>query len=215
MGLTKQGEADLAAIFKFERVEDFLAAIGAGDISPQNVALKLLGEQQPPAVAHAPTVEPHPDGQRRPTASGSIQVQGVGDLLTRIARCCNPVPGEPIVGYITRGTGITVHRADCANVAAEDERERLVPVEWGKTRITYPVTIRLEAWDRDGLLRDVAGVVAEEKVNMSTVSAISHADRTCTIRATLEITDIEKLGRILSKLEGIRGALSVARDTAP
>ncbi len=215
MGLTKQGEADLAAIFKFERVEDFLAAIDAGDISPQNVALKLLGEQQPPAVAHAPTVEPHPDGQRRPTASGSIQVQGVGDLLTRIARCCNPVPGEPIVGYITRGTGITVHRADCANVAAEDERERLVPVEWGKTRITYPVTIRLEAWDRDGLLRDVAGVVAEEKVNMSTVSAISHADRTCTIRATLEITDIEKLGRILSKLEGIRGALSVARDTAP
>jgi guanosine-3',5'-bis(diphosphate) 3'-pyrophosphohydrolase len=214
MGLTKQGEADLAAIFKFERVEDFLAAIGAGDISPQNVALKLLGEQPPPAVAHAPTVEPHPDGQRRPTASGSIQVQGVGDLLTRIARCCNPVPGEPIVGYITRGTGITVHRADCANVAAEDERERLVPVEWGKTRITYPVTIRLEAWDRDGLLRDVAGVVAEERVNMSTVSAISHADRTCTIRATLEITDIEKLGRILSKLEGIRGALSVARDTA-
>jgi GTP diphosphokinase / guanosine-3',5'-bis(diphosphate) 3'-diphosphatase len=211
MGLTKTDEADLAAVFKHDKVEDFLAAIGSGDISPQNVALKLLGEQQPLQVTQAPTVEPT---EPRPTSNGTIQVQGVGDLLTRIARCCNPVPGEQIVGYITRGMGITVHRADCANVASEDEKDRLVPVDWGKTKVTYPVTIRLEAWDRDGLLRDVAGIVAEEKINMSTVSAISHSDRTCTIRATLEITDIERLGRVLNKLEGIRGALSVARDTA-
>jgi GTP pyrophosphokinase len=143
-----------------------------------------------------------------------MQVQGVGDLLTRIARCCTPVPGEPIVGYITRGKGITVHRLDCQNMANEDERDRLVPVEWGKTQVTYPVKIRLECWDRDGLLRDVAAVVAEDKINMSSASAISHSDRTSTIRATLEITDIEKLGRILTKLEGIRGVLSCARDAS-
>jgi GTP pyrophosphokinase len=99
-------------------------------------------------------------------------------------------------------------------MANEDDRERLVPVEWGKTQVTYPVKIRLEAWDRDGLLRDVAAVVAEDKISMSSASAISHSDRTSTIRATLEITDIEKLGRILTKLEGLRGVLSVARDTA-
>jgi guanosine-3',5'-bis(diphosphate) 3'-pyrophosphohydrolase len=209
LGLSKTPPEELAALLKFDKVDDFLAALGSGDISPQNVALKVLGEQQPSAVAPAPIEQPQP----RPTnpATG-ISVRGVGDLLTRIARCCNPVPGEPIVGYITRGTGITVHRLDCPNIASEDERERLVPVEWGEATRLYPVKIRLEAWDRDGLLRDVAGIVAEDKINMSTVSAISHPDRTCTIRATLEITDVGKLGRILSKLEGIRGVFAVARD---
>jgi GTP diphosphokinase / guanosine-3',5'-bis(diphosphate) 3'-diphosphatase len=207
LGLSKTPPEELAALLKFDKVDDFLAALGSGDISPQNVALKVLGEQQPSAVA--PVEQPQP----RPTnpATG-ISVLGVGDLLTRIARCCNPVPGEAIVGYITRGTGITVHRSDCPNIASEDERERLVPVEWGEATRLYPVKIRLEAWDRDGLLRDVAGIVAEDKINMSTVSAISHPDRTCTIRATLEITDVGKLGRILTKLEGIRGIFAVARD---
>ncbi|HEY3109047.1 MAG TPA: bifunctional (p)ppGpp synthetase/guanosine-3',5'-bis(diphosphate) 3'-pyrophosphohydrolase, partial [Chloroflexota bacterium] len=182
LGLSKTPSEELAVLLKFEKVDDFLAALGSGDISPQNVALKLLGEQQPSAVGPATIEQPQP----RPTSPATgISVRGVGDLLTRIARCCNPVPGEPIVGYITRGTGITVHRSDCPNIASEDERERLVPVEWGEVTRLYPVKIRLEAWDRDGLLRDVAGVVAEDKINMSTVSAISHPDRTCTIRATL------------------------------
>lgn len=208
MGLTRTAPDELATIFKYDRVDDFLSALGCGEISPQNVSLKLLGDQQPSTVA----LPNPPDTPVRQTAPTGIQVNGVGDLLTRIARCCTPVPGEPIVGYITRGTGITVHRANCPNILAEDEPERLVPVEWGRTQVTYPVKINLEAWDRDGLLRDVATVVAEDKINMSTVSAISHSDRTCLIRATLEITDIEKLGRILSKLEGIRGVLGVARE---
>jgi len=207
LGLTKTPQEELAALLKFDKVDDFLAALGSGDISLQNVALKLLGEQQPPA--NPAPIEQLPRPTSAPTG---ISVLGVGDLLTRIARCCNPVPGESIVGYITRGTGITVHRTDCGNIAAEDERDRLVPVEWGEVRRTYPVKIRLEAWDRDGLLRDVAGIVAEDKISMSSVLSTSHSDRTCTIRATLEITDIEKLGRILTKLEGIRGVLGVSRD---
>ena len=215
VGLSRTAPEEVAALFKFETLDEFLIAVGCGEISPQSVAMKLLGEQQPAAVA-TPVTEPRPDGARpQPsTAATGVQVRGVGDLLTRIARCCNPVPGEPIVGYITRGKGITVHRADCTNMANEDERDRLVPVEWGKTQVTYPVKIRLEAWDRDGLLRDVAAVVAEDKISMSSASAISHPDRTSTIRATLEITDVEKLGRILTKLEGLRGILSVTRDTA-
>jgi guanosine-3',5'-bis(diphosphate) 3'-pyrophosphohydrolase len=210
LGLTRTPIDEVVDLFKFETADEFLIALGCGEISPQNVAVKLLGEQQPPA---APAAEPQAP---RPSTTNAIgmQVQGVGDLLTRIARCCTPVPGEPIVGYITRGKGITVHRLDCQNMANEDERDRLVPVEWGKTTVTYPVKIRLECWDRDGLLRDVAAVVAEDKINMSSASAISHSDRTSTIRATLEITDIEKLGRILTKLEGIRGVLSVARDAS-
>ncbi|HEY3079737.1 MAG TPA: bifunctional (p)ppGpp synthetase/guanosine-3',5'-bis(diphosphate) 3'-pyrophosphohydrolase [Chloroflexota bacterium] len=214
LGLSRTSAEAVAEHFKYESLDEFLIAVGCGEIGPQNLAVKLLGEQ--PSSVATPVTEPHPEGTRpQPSkAATGVQVHGVGDLLTRIARCCTPVPGEAIVGYITRGKGITVHRADCTNMANEDDRERLVPVEWGKTQVTYPVKIRLDAWDRDGLLRDVAAVVAEDKISMSSASAISHSDRTSTIRATLEITDIEKLGRILSKLEGLRGVLSVARDTA-
>ena len=209
MGLSRTAPEELATLFKYERVDEFLQALGCGEISPQNVSLKLLGEQQPiPVPAIAPAIE----SKQFPNTPTGVQVQGVGDLLTRLARCCSPVPGDLIIGYITRGTGITVHRVDCSNIAAEDERERLVPVEWGKTRLAYPANVRVEAWDRDGLLRDVATIVAEDKINMSSVSAISHPDNTCTIRATLEITDTQKLGRILSKLEGLRGVLGVERD---
>ncbi len=209
MGLSRTPPEELSILFKYDRVDEFLQALGCGEISPQNVSLKLLGETQPvPTPAIAPAIE----SKQIPNTPTGVQVQGVGDLLTRLARCCSPVPGDSIIGYITRGTGITVHRVDCPNIIAEDERERLVPVEWGKTRLAYPANVRVEAWDRDGLLRDVATVVAEDKINMSSVSAISHPDNTCTIRATLEITDIKKLGRILSKLEGLRGVLGVERD---
>ncbi|TAK22667.1 MAG: bifunctional (p)ppGpp synthetase/guanosine-3',5'-bis(diphosphate) 3'-pyrophosphohydrolase [Chloroflexota bacterium] len=210
LGLSKTRHEELATLFKFERVDDFLVAIGCGEISPQSVALKLLDDHTESAT-ESTVAQPTP---RSTIAPVGLEVGGVGNLLTRVARCCNPVPGEPIIGYTTRGTGITVHRADCPNIAAEDERERLVAVDWGRGKMTYPVKIRLEAWDRDGLLRDVATVVAEDKINMTNVVSQSHRDQTCTIRATLEISDIGTLGRIFSKLEGVRGVSTVTRDVS-
>ncbi|HUE75458.1 MAG TPA: bifunctional (p)ppGpp synthetase/guanosine-3',5'-bis(diphosphate) 3'-pyrophosphohydrolase [Chloroflexota bacterium] len=209
LGLSQTKVDDVAALFKFEKADDFLAAIGTGEISTQNVAVKLVAQNEPDV--RLPTSLPSSPPISSPT--GGIQVLGVGDLLTRIARCCKPVPGEAIVGYITRGKGITVHRNDCLNIEAEDERERLVSVEWGRTQLHYPVSVRIDAWDRDGLLRDVASVVAEDKISMSQVSAITNADRTATIRATLEVSGIDTLSRILSKLEGLKSVLSVTRET--
>ncbi|MHB1415782.1 MAG: ACT domain-containing protein, partial [Chloroflexota bacterium] len=169
---------------------------GYGDINPQQIAMKLAAVQEEERVV-TPTVAP-------PPPTGGITVMGVGDLLTRLARCCNPVPGDPIVGYITRGKGVTVHRADCRNIAHEDERERLVHVEWGRSNEQlYPVTIRIEAWDREGLLRDVATVVSESKLNMIAASAQVHDDRTATITSTVQVSGIDKLSRLMSKLEGI------------
>ncbi len=197
---------EVATAYKYEKLDDFLAAVGYGDINTNQVAQKLA---PPPPEEEIPTTVISPP----PADTRGIQVQGVGDLLTRLARCCNPVPGDPIVGFITRGKGVTVHRADCPSVLNEDEPERLVKVEWGRmAQQTFPVMIRVEAWDREGLVRDVAAVVADERVNITAASVIVHKDRTATLTATLEVVSIDRLARVLAKIEGIRDVFSVTRD---
>jgi GTP pyrophosphokinase len=142
-----------------------------------------------------------------------VTVKGVEDLLVRFAVCCNPVPGDPIVGYITRGRGVTVHRADCTNVKASAEKDRHVEVEWEKSDVrTYPVAIRIEGWDRDGFLRDVAAVISENQVALVALSALANPDKSATVNATLQVTSVEQLSRVLAKLEGVRDVFSVHRD---
>jgi GTP pyrophosphokinase len=138
-------------------------------------------------------------------------VRGVDDMLTQLAQCCNPVPGDSIIGYITRSRGVTIHRQDCINARNEEEKERLVPVEWGRADLSYPVKVRVEAWDRVGLMRDMTTLVAEEKVNIDAVNLINNDDQTATTFLILQIGDLRQLGRLLTRLEGIRGVLSVAR----
>jgi len=153
LGLEKSFD-EVAKLFKYQNGELFLAAIGYGDIAPQQIAAKLAETTvQPSFFPEAVLPQPSVVG---------IQVRGVGDLLTRLARCCHPVPGDPIIGYITRGKGVTVHRRDCPNVKNLSDTERLIDVDWGAVREAYPVSIRIEAFDRAGLLRDIATVVADE-----------------------------------------------------
>ena len=199
---------DVAAIFRYERADDFLAAIGYGDIHPHQVAMRVASElreqQEPETPALRPASAP---------PSGGVRVLGVGDLLTRIARCCNPVPGDRIIGYITRGKGVTVHRVDCASVEHEQDKERLVSVDWGRTdQQVFPVTIRVEAWDRVGLARDVAALLADEGLSMTAQSAVVHKDQTATVWATVEVSGLDKLSRVLSRLEGIRDVFSAVRE---
>jgi GTP pyrophosphokinase len=209
LGLTQEKLDHIADLFRYERAEDFLAAIGYGDVSTHQIASRMAAEEAKQQVEITLPEVPPP----LPESTKGIKVMGVGDLLTRIARCCTPVPGDDIIGYISRGKGVTVHRGDCPNIVSEKEQERLVKVEWGRTeQQAYPVTVRIEAWDRDGLLRDVASVVAEDKINMSSVSAVTSSG-TATITATLEITGIEMLSRILAKLESIKDVSNVVRDT--
>ncbi|HZK67664.1 MAG TPA: bifunctional (p)ppGpp synthetase/guanosine-3',5'-bis(diphosphate) 3'-pyrophosphohydrolase [Chloroflexota bacterium] len=205
LGLDQTKLDDIASAFKYDKLDDFLAAVGYGDINTHQVAQRLA---PPPEEEPIPTVAAPPVVDTR-----GIQVQGVGDLLTRLARCCNPVPGDSIVGFITRGKGVTVHRSDCSSVLNEDEPERLVSVEWGRTgQQTFPVMVRVEAWDREGMVRDVAAVVADEKVNITSANVTVHKDRTTTIAATLEVTSIQRLARVLAKIEGIKDVFSVTRD---
>ncbi|MEX0750648.1 MAG: TGS domain-containing protein, partial [Dehalococcoidia bacterium] len=199
---------EVLRIFKFDNLDDFLAALGYGGVSTSHIATRLAPLIHRDEEEDLPTV----DGTLAPVTSHTVQVLGTGDLLTTIARCCNAVPGDRIIGFVTRSRGVTIHRADCYNVLHEDEKERLVDVEWGRSdAAAYPVGVVIEAWDRVGLLRDVSTLVSDEKVNMLGVRT-EHADRTTNVYLTLETTGIPQLSRVMARLESVRGVITVTRE---
>jgi guanosine-3',5'-bis(diphosphate) 3'-pyrophosphohydrolase len=194
---------ETARIFNCESADDFLAAIGYGGITPHQLALKLAIEpEEIPVVTKTARTEK--------TTTAGIQVLGVGDLLTQLGRCCNPLPGDLIIGYITRSQGITVHRKDCINVINVEDKKRLIEVSWGKVQDVYPVDVQIDAWDRVGLIRDITTVIAEAKVNIFNMSTTYHNEIT-TVFATLEITNMAQLTQLLSKIQGVRGIISATR----
>ncbi len=154
----------------------------------------------------------------RPSSTGplgDVRVLGVGDLLTNLAHCCHPLPGDRIVGYITRGRGVTVHRQDCPNILRVNDRERLIEVDWGiEATDTYPVNVRVEAYDRQGLLRDIAAVVADESISMSSANIVTHKkDHRATMMVTLEIADIDQLSRVLTRIERLPNVVAARRQS--
>ncbi len=203
LGMKFSEREELVRLFKYDSLDDFLVAIGYGGITTHQIALKLAAEQEQPRVV-AEVIPPKPP-------SSSIQVLGVGDLFTNLAQCCRPVPGDKIIGYVTRSRGVTVHRQDCYSVVHEDEKERLVKVEWGQADLLYPVNIQVEAWDRVGLLRDITTIVAEEKINITALSSTHHDDYTVTECFTLDTRGLAQLSRLLVKIEGIKGVINVTR----
>ena len=199
--------AELAELYKFPTVDDFLAAVGYGAVSPQQAVIRL-GVVDDSNEAVLPQVAP----PAPPSQSGGVRVKGVGDLLVRFAACCHPIPGDPIIGFITRGKGVTVHLRDCVTILHERDVERLIEVEWeGAAERTYPIAIRLDAYDRTGLLSDITNVVAEQKVNIVAAHVETHADRTATVSATLQVSSVAQLARVLSRLEQVKDVFSVQR----
>jgi GTP diphosphokinase / guanosine-3',5'-bis(diphosphate) 3'-diphosphatase len=199
---------DVAAAFKYDKLDDFLAAVGYGDIHPHQVTMRISTELKPQPDHDMPTLRP-----ASAPSTGGIRVLGVGDLLTRLAQCCNPVPGDEIVGYITRGKGVTVHRRVCPNVANEQDQERLVQVDWGRTgQQMFPMTVRIEAYDRVGLARDIAALLADEGLSITDMTTRVNKDQTATVWSTIEVGALDKLSRVLHRLEGIKDVYSVVRE---
>ena len=210
LGISFADRDRIAGLFKYDLVDDFLAAIGCGDISPNQIALKLTAPEERPQQTPPPVAPP-----KSKASSSAVKVLGVGDLLTHIAPCCQPVPGDEIIGFITRSRGVTIHRKNCPNILNEDEKERLIKVEWGKAGLSFPVNITVDGWDRVGLLRDITTRVSEEKMNITAVS-LSDAERkdgTISIFLTLDVNNIGQLGRIFSKIEGVPGVINVIRTS--
>jgi GTP pyrophosphokinase len=201
---------DIAAADRFPHIDDFLAAIGYGDLSPHSVVMRMSltsdvagGDLR--SIPLIPNVQPVP----------RVLVRGEKGILTKIAPCCQPVPGDAIVGYTTRGRGVTVHRADCINAVNAQDRARVVPVDWdAEATHIYPVAIKIEAWDRQGLLRDIATVVAENRVNMSALEVHVYDDKTAVVSATVEIDSLAQLSRLMEKLEGVKDVHTVAREAS-
>ena len=184
---------------------DIYEALGNGDISMGRLIAKLNLEKEetPQQIVEVRLPVPTVGGD-------SINVVGLKGLLTHFGKCCNPVPGDDIVGYITRGRGATIHRKDCPNMLRAKDRERLVQVSWGEPKTTYPVAVRILAYDRDGLMRDVSTVIADEGISMSQVKV--DVDRNeATFDLMLNVDNIGQLSRVLTRVENLPNVLEARR----
>ncbi len=218
LGLTRERYDEVAALFGYKDLDDFLAAIGSGDINSQQIATRVLEaerereeEQEVEAEAAETVAEPLP-----PTEPGGVDVMGVENLLTKVARCCNPLPGDRVVGYITRGRGVTLHKAECPNaqrLMAQDP-ERVIQVNWREDpKRVYPVVIRVLAYDRPGLMRDVSDVVASQDVNISAASVQTNKkNNIAVLKATLEISSVRQLTHILNRISRLPNVFEVCRE---
>jgi GTP pyrophosphokinase len=204
----------VASLFEHSKLEDFLAAVGGGDINGAQIANRVL-ESERKAEQEAEQGLLKPKARSLPltvdTASG-VTILGTGGLLVNLARCCSPMAGDEIVGYITRGRGVTVHRRDCNNIQTMNDPERLIDVSWGglAREQRYSVPIEVIAYDREGLMRDISTVIADEKVNLSSVR-VSTRQNIATFHMTMEIENSRQLTRVLSKIEGVTSVVEAHR----
>ncbi len=213
LGFSDIGYEKLARKLGHKQVDEFLAALGRGDIKPSRIASAAhqLTAPLPRAEASGPPL-------RKPgvqPGGSDIQVHGVGDLLTKFARCCKPVPGDAIVGFITQGHGVSIHRRDCHNVlrAIADHPERFVEVDWGyRASGSYPVDIEIQAFDRQGLLRDVTILLANEGINVIAVNTQSHRQsHTASLTLTAEVPNIDTLSTVLARIAQLANITDVKR----
>ena len=206
----------------FQKADDFYIALGGAKISPKVVVNKILQKlkQGEPAEVEDRVAETLMDDRRRrrrPTGSSGdygIQVEGVDSVMLRLAKCCHPVPGDPIVGYVSLGRGITIHRDDCTNVAAlRKDPERFVPVHWeGGHEHSFKVEIQVDAWDRHRLLEDLSRTFSEHGVNI--------VEARCTVskpmvhnRFVIEVGDTKALKATITRLRNIESVFDAYRVT--
>jgi GTP pyrophosphokinase len=215
--LSAQNLASVATGLKYENVDSLYAALGEGQVSTQSVLEKIMVfvndvEHDDDTVFVVPT--------RKPTATrdndSGVLVRGAADILVKLAKCCTPVPGDGIVGFITRGNGVSVHREDCPNVKGFDgERERMIEVEWaGSSSTVFRVHIQVEALDRGGLLSDITRVLSEHHVNILTATVQTDSQRLATSRFVFEMSDTTHLDRVLSAVRRIEAVYDVYRVNA-
>jgi len=208
---------DVAALFGYQNLDDFLTEVGTSEITTADIARRVLQLSKPEEVLKEVREElPHTDQPQSAAPVSHVEgiaVQGAGNLLTVISKCCNPMPPDDIVGFVTRGRGVSVHRSDCPNVQRLD-RDRIIRVDWGSTPPQLSrVKIRVMAYDRAGLLKDIVEVLDLENINLEDASAVTaRRDNLAMITATLEVRDAEQLDRVLYKINQVQNVREVRRQ---
>ena len=205
----------LAEKVNLKTAEDMFAALGATDLRLNQVVNLAQQLVEPERGPDALNLIPRKAASHRTGKRDDVQIQGVGNLMTQIAGCCHPLPGDPIIGYITQGRGVSIHRQDCANALqlASREPERIIQVSWGpEPEKTYPVEIFIHAYDRAGLLRDISQVLLNEKINVISVNTQSNKeDSTAHMSLTIEIPDLDALGRLLGRISQLPNIIEARR----
>lgn len=195
----------------YETVDELATAVGFGRVA----AAQIVGKLATPTISGVAIPEP-PTHVKPPESRGvakAIQVKGARDLLMQLSRCCNPVPGDKILGYVTRGRGLTIHAVDCPNLGALDyDRERLVDVEWDVTEpAQHPVKVAVITEDKPGVLANVSSAIAEGQANISRAEIITREDRKAELNFVVEVTDTAHLSRVLRAIERVDGVITARR----
>ena len=211
LGISEVNQDQLARSLEYRTVDDMVVAIGTGDLTMTRLANQLMYEEEDDEglkFGSRPSVETEIQSH------DTIAVVGLKGLLTTIAKCCKPVPGDDIIGYITRGRGATVHRKDCPNILRLRERERLVRVSWGEPKRTYPVSVCVKAYDRDGLIRDITNLIANEGINMNQVQVDFTQKKKLNVAVldlVLEVREVDQLMKVLTRIEALPNVLEAIR----
>ncbi|CEG56822.1 GTP diphosphokinase [Legionella fallonii] len=212
LGIKSDKLNDVAASLHFKRLDDLYANLGRGDVKIGQIINKLA----PPEISEQNLLKFVKQQQKQPEVTGSdLKVEGVGNLLTFMARCCQPVPGDEVVGYITVGRGVSIHRRDCPNIihASEKQKQRFLQVHWGSaTRENYVVDVLIKAFDRTELLKDLTSLLSNEKAHVYSLQTSSNKhENMAYINLTVEIDGLSSLSRLLTKLEQIPNVLEARR----
>jgi GTP pyrophosphokinase len=196
----------LARGFDYRSLDDLYVAVGCGDISLGHI-VNTLSEGE---ADEEHLFEIKPATQVKDITENAVSVLGLRNILTTFARCCKPVPGDEIVGYITRGRGATIHRQDCPNILRTKDRDRIVKVSWGEPQHTFPVEIEVKAYDRQGLMVDVSSVLSNENINLKDIK-INVTHNLASIIMVVEIADIAQLSRVLTRIENLPNVMEAHR----
>ncbi|MCJ7661216.1 MAG: TGS domain-containing protein, partial [Anaerolineales bacterium] len=209
LGLASIKIERLAQEYDFRVNDDLYEALGCGDIPIGRIVNHLTideTETEELEIFHQLLTEVSE------VDKDSVTVLGLKGLLTTMGRCCNPAPGDEIIGYITRGRGATIHRKDCPNIMSVRDRERLARVSWGEPKSRYPIPVVIKAYDRDGLMRDVSTLIAEEGVNMTKVTVDVNKKNLAAFELILEVRDLAHLSKVLDRLENLDNVLEARRS---
>ncbi len=206
LGITDVDNMELAASFEFKSSEDMFVAIGCGDLSMRRIINHLQEFEEREDDPFFPIQTTSLDRND----SESVKVLGLKGILTNYAKCCNPVPGDGIVGYITRGRGATIHRKDCPNILRMKDKDRIVKVSWGEPKRTFPVIVQIKAYDRQGLLTDISTVLSNEGVNLRDIE-INSSSNLATIKIMLDVSDINQLSKVLALIESLPNIMEAFR----